>query len=102
MISAYARAVDDPRPAAGDNAVRAMLREWEINHLRTADLSSASVLDRALADTADNIPDEVKRATLAVAYRPWLRRPLFSVVRFSYRIKARVGRRSATHEDMPS
>ena len=102
IISAYARAVDDPRPSAGDNAMRAMLREWEINHLRIADLSSASVLDRALADTADNIPDEVKRATLAVAYRPWLRRPLFSVVRFSYRIKARVGRRSATHEDMPS
>jgi glycosyltransferase involved in cell wall biosynthesis len=95
MLAAYARAVDDPRPRAGDNAVRAMLHEWEISRLRTEGTSSGSLLDQALASPEEGIPDEIKRATLAIAYRPWLRKPIFGAVRVPYRMKARLTRRTA-------
>ncbi len=94
LIASYARAISDPRPKSGDNAIRAILREWEINHLRLqVENPIGTAVDRALGAPNGDVPHEVKRAALAIAHRPWLRKPIFGLVGVPYRIKDSLSRK---------
>lgn len=99
FIDAYDAAIRDPRPASGDNVIRSVLREQRIVELEAQMArmaledagrgESGTPVDRALGDPAGPVPEEVKRAALAVASRPWLRTPVFGLITLPYRIKGR-------------
>ena len=97
LVDAYTMAARNPRPSSGDNAVRSILREWEVRHLRLQiDNPVGSAVDHALGNPDGVVPQEIKRATLAVANRRWLRGPVFSVLRAPYRLRAALRRRRAS------
>jgi glycosyltransferase involved in cell wall biosynthesis len=99
FINAYDAAIRDPRPASGDNVVRAILREQHALSLEQQ--MSEMVLatgnhggrgtpfDQALGDPDGPVPEEVKRAALAVASRRWLRTPIFGAIKLPYRLKGK-------------
>ena len=97
FIDAYDAAIRDPRPASGDNVVRAILREQhalglerQIDELVLAagnHVGRGTPVDQALGDPDGPVPEEVKRAALAIATRRWLRAPVFGAIKASYRLK---------------
>lgn len=97
FINAYDAAIRDPRPASGDNVVRAILREQhalgleqqmdEMGLAAGSHVGRGTQVDQALGDPDGLVPEEVKRATLAVASRRWLRAPVFGAIRLPYRLK---------------
>lgn len=89
LVDTYMMAIRHPRPTSGDNAVRAILREWRIRDLRMqVDNPVGTAVDHALGAPDGLIPHEIKRATLAVASRRWLRTPIFGAIRLPYRFKS--------------
>lgn len=55
---------------------------------------TATPLGMAIAAPATGVPDEVKRLTLAINARPWLRKPLFGLIAAPYRLRG-----SRDHDD---
>lgn len=101
LVEAYDEALRNPRPLSGDNVLRSLVRESRVTELeqrlealgllgREEDPESIPTpIDLAVARRGGPVPTEVKRATLAVATRRWLRTPIFGTLRLSYRLRGK-------------